>query len=126
MEVYVKPYPDMNQGTWQVSINGGDSPLWSPNGRELFYRSGDSFMAVEIETEPAFSSGKPAVLFKGTYATSPDGAQCVLWDIHPDGKRFLMVKPPGAIADDSGAIALPKINIVLNWFEELKERVPQD
>jgi len=45
------------------------------------------------------------------------------WDIHPDGKRFLMMKPPGA-APSTGSGERPKITIVLNWLEELKQRVP--
>ena len=83
-------------------------------------------MAVQIETEPAFSSGKPTVLFKGTYDYSSGPDQCTLWDIHPNGKRFLIAKPPGTTDDDSVAIAPFKINIVLNWLEELKQRVPVD
>jgi hypothetical protein len=117
---------------WQVSKNGGDSPLWLPDGKELFYRSDDSFIAVEVETDPAFKIGNSAVLFKGRYALNPDANECVLWDIHPDGKRFLMVKPPATAAAKSSAgegaapAPQPKIIVVLNWFEELKERVPVD
>jgi hypothetical protein len=48
------------------------------------------------------------------------------WDIHPDGDKFLMMKPVSTSADESTAGAYRKINIVLNWFEELKERVPVD
>jgi serine/threonine protein kinase len=47
------PFPDVDRGgKWQISTEGGDSPLWSPDGSELFYRSGESFMAVGVETEP--------------------------------------------------------------------------
>ena len=63
--VYVRPFPDVNEGKWQVSSNGGNSPLWSPDGRELFYRNGDATMAVAVETELAFKHGKPRFLFKG-------------------------------------------------------------
>lgn len=63
-EVYVRSFPDVKKGgKWQVSVNGGDSPLWSPNKQELFYRSGDSHMVVDVETEPAFRPGKAKVLF---------------------------------------------------------------
>jgi len=48
------------------------------------------------------------------------------WDIHPDGKRFLMIKPPAAAGSESTSAGPRKINIVLNWFEELKDRVPVD
>jgi serine/threonine protein kinase len=124
-EVYVRSFPDVNKGgRWQISTNGGDSPLWSPDGRELFYRSGDSFMAVKVETEPTFRPAKPGVLFRGTYFSTGARIDCTLWDISPDGKRFLMMKPPASTGAAPEAAGPRKINIVLNWFEELKQRVP--
>jgi Tol biopolymer transport system component len=124
-EVYVRPFPDIDKGKWPVSTDSGDSPLWSPEGRQLFYRSGDSFMSVEIDTESAFSLGKPTVLFKGIYASYPGMNQYALWDIHPDGKRFLMMKPTASTGEVPAAAAPQlKINVVLNWLEELKGRVP--
>ena len=130
-EIYVRSFPDVNKGKWQVSSNGGGSPLWSPDGRELFYRSGDATMAVEVETEPTFKRGNPKTIFKGMYSSStlPKGTTTP-WDISPDSKKFLMIKPSGVPAGGSTAEKLatapprPKINIVLNWFEELKQRVP--
>jgi serine/threonine-protein kinase len=120
-EVYVRPFPEVNKGRWQVSTSGGNSPLWLPNGRELFYLSSDSVMAVSVETGPAFSLGTPKALFRGTYVgSSPSGG--IAWDISPDGKRFLMMKEPQPTASAGGAPM--KINIVLNWFEELRQRVP--
>jgi serine/threonine-protein kinase len=122
-EIYVRPYPEVNNGRWQVSINGGDGPLWSPDGRELYYRNGESVMAVPVETRPIFKPGKPKALFRGTYFSVIVG-QAVLsqWDISPDGKRFLMMKE--ATSTGKPAESPRKINIVLNWFEELKQRVP--
>jgi len=114
-EVYVRPFSEMDKGRWQVSTSGGNSPLWSPGGRELFYRNGNSFMAVQVETMPAFRPANPKVLFKGTYLE---------WDISPDGKRFLMIKPPASTGASSAAPGPRKINIVIDWFEELKQRVP--
>jgi len=125
-EIYVRTFPDVNKGRWQVSTGGGNSPLWSPDGRELFYRSGDATMAVEVETEPTFERGNPKILFRGTYlsgnflktATTP-------WDIHPNGKKFLMIKPAAPTgAAPTAAIPQQKITIVVNWTEELKQRVP--
>jgi serine/threonine-protein kinase len=120
-EVYVRPFPDVNKGRWQVSTGGGAAPLWSPNCRELFYLSRDSGMAVAVQTEPTFSLGTPKTLFRLTYIGSSPGSGTP-WDISPDGKRFLMMKEPGSPASAGGAPL--KINIVLNWFEELKQRVP--
>jgi len=121
-EVYVCTFPDVNKDKWQISTNGGNSPLWSPDGRELFYRSGDATMAVRVETEPDFKPGKPTVLFQRTYYASSAGVAAA-WDISPDGKRFLMMKEDASTGKPV-AEGPRKINIVVNWFEELKQRVP--
>jgi serine/threonine-protein kinase len=120
-EIYVRPFPDVNKGKWQVSTSGGDIPLWSPNGRELFYRNGDSVLAVAVEDGQTFKCGKPEVLFRGTYVSS-SSQNMHIWDISPDGKRFLMIKEPQSAPSAGGGPH--KINIVLNWTEELKQRVP--
>jgi len=117
-EIYVRPFPDVNKGRWQVSTDGGNSPLWSPDGREIFYRKGDATMVVRVEAEPTFNPGKPTVLFSAPFYSAMGGM--TPWDISPDGKRFLMLKEAKPIA-----IEVPrKINVVINWFEELKQRVP--
>jgi eukaryotic-like serine/threonine-protein kinase len=121
-DIYVRPFPDVNKGKWQVSTNGGSCPLWSPDGRELFYLSDDnSVMTVPVETRPALSFGTPKMLFKSTYLglTWSEGTP---WDISPDGKRFLMIKPPETV--QSAGAPRPKIVVVLNWLDELKQRVP--
>jgi serine/threonine-protein kinase len=66
-EVYVCPFPEVSNGRWQISTAGGNSPLWSSDGRELFYRNGDSVMAVTVQTRPTFKAGKPEILFRGSY-----------------------------------------------------------
>ncbi len=121
-EVFVRPFPDADAGKWQVSTNGGDSPIWSRDGRELFYRNGNAVMVVSIEKAPTFRAQIPKTLFQGTYFYPTGGSQ---WDISPDGKQFLMIKE---IFDDEfpGGTRQSRINIVLNWFEELKDRVPAD
>jgi eukaryotic-like serine/threonine-protein kinase len=114
-EVYVQSYPGPG-GKWQVSTEGGTEPAWNRNGRELFYRSGDKMMSVDVTTQPSFSVGKSRMLFEGQYAPTPyPGTN---YDVSPDGQRFLMVKPGEQEA------ATTQINVVLNWFEELKRRVP--
>jgi hypothetical protein len=127
-EVWVRPFPDVESGgLWQVSTNGGDSPLWSPDGSELFYRKNGEVFAVPIETEPTFSPGIPTTLFRGTYVSSSfilGTLELTPWDIHPDGERFLMIKEAETREGDSTQGRSRKINVVLNWFEELKERVP--
>jgi serine/threonine-protein kinase len=91
--------------------------VWNPNGRELFYRAGDKMMAVDIATQPGFAAGTPRKLFEGRYELAPVPIND--YDVSPDGQRFLMVKPT-----EQEQAAPTQINVVLNWFEELKRRVP--
>jgi serine/threonine protein kinase len=130
-QIYVHPFPDVDTGMWQISTKGGQSPLWSPDGRELFYRNGDATMVVPIETEPTFSPGNPEILFPGKYhAVDIPQFQMSLtaWDIHPDGDKFLMIKPATVTDEESSeasTVEEPRtIRIVTNWFEELKDKVP--
>jgi dipeptidyl aminopeptidase/acylaminoacyl peptidase len=115
-EVYVQPYPGPG-AKWPISTDGGSEPVWNRNGRELFYRSGNRMMAVDISTQPGFSAGRPKLLFEGLYLPTP--VQSPNYDVSPDGQRFLMVKP--ITADES---APTQINVVLNWFDELKRVAP--
>jgi eukaryotic-like serine/threonine-protein kinase len=115
-EVYVQPYPGPG-GKWQISTEGGTEPAWNPNGRELFYRSGDKMMAADVAAQPGFAAGKPRMLFEGPYLPTP--LTSPNYDVSPDGQRFLMLK---ASAQEQPAPT--QINVVLNWFEELKRRVP--
>jgi serine/threonine-protein kinase len=117
-EVYVRPYPKVDGGRWLISTDGGSRPVWSRNGRELFYSDPNSAMMVAtVQTSPVFSPGKPIKLFDQTITTLGAGART--YDVSPDG-RFLLIKP-GAVSDRS---ASPTINVVVNWTEELKQRVP--
>jgi serine/threonine-protein kinase len=112
-EVYVQPFPGPG-GKLQISTDGGGDPVWARSG-ELFYRNGDKMMAVEIDTQSAFRAGQPRLLFEGPYRRQ--GSQ-TYYDVTPDGQRFLMVK------DNQRATVVTQIHVVLNWFEELKRRVP--
>ena len=83
-------------------------------------------MAVEVETEPTFKNGKPQTLFRG-FQNDP----YTIWDIHPNGTKFLMMKPlettkAESTQEESTPAPQPKIIVVVNWFDELKERVPVD
>ena len=114
-EIYVQPYPGPG-GEWQISTEGGTEPVWNPNGRELFYRSGDKMMAVDFTSQPGLSIGKPRMLFERPYL--PTAATTPNYDVSLDGQRFLMLK---AIEQEQAAT---QINVVVNWFEELKQKVP--
>jgi Tol biopolymer transport system component len=117
-EIYVQPYPGPG-GKWQVSRDGGTEPVWNRNGRELFYRSGNKLMAVEITIQPNFELGNPRMLFEGPYV--PSAVPVSNYDVSPDGQRFLMLKPA---EQDQAQSAPTQITVVQNWFEELKRRVP--
>jgi serine/threonine-protein kinase len=108
-EVYVRPVPGPG-GKRQVSIDGGQEPAWSTDGRELYYRSGTYFMAADIQTRPAFSVGARRQLFPDSYEKNPDHTN---YDIHPVTGQFLLVKGSDEPTD---------LVVVLNWFEELRER----
>ena len=116
-EIYVRPFPEIEEGRWQVSADGGRHPVWSQDGRELFYQSSGRMVSLPVQTSSTFSFGPAESLFEGDYRFGVAGRT---FDVTPDGQRFLMIKPLTS-ADDPAA---PRINVVLNWFEELKERVP--
>ena len=69
-EVYVRPFPD-GEGRWPVSTEGGDEPVWSPAGGELFYRSGNRMMSVSVADGSDLDPGAPEVLFEGEYERDP-------------------------------------------------------
>ena len=105
----------------QITTDGGDNPLWSPDGKQLFYlRPGITrqIMAVDIQTQRGFVSGKSTPLpIEGIIAPGPRP-----YDITPDGKYFVVITPKSQASP--GKAPSEQINITLNWFEELKQRVP--
>lgn len=111
----VRPYPGPGEKV-QISNSGGSQPVWARDGRELFYRNGDQMMAVSVERGADFVAGQPSLVFEGDYE-----AGVGFWanyNVSPDGKSFVMIKrttePPR------------EINVVLNWFEELKRLAPRN
>jgi serine/threonine-protein kinase len=125
-EVYVSPYPAMAPRE-RISTDGGLHPLWAPDGRQLYYRTGASpeeleqrvlaqktrVMAVSIETKPGFKAGRPRMLFEGPYFESGHDIA-----ITPDGKGFILIR------ETDSQTAPKEIEAVVNWSEELKHRVP--
>jgi Tol biopolymer transport system component/tRNA A-37 threonylcarbamoyl transferase component Bud32 len=123
-EVYVAPYPAIAPRQ-RISTDGGLHPIWSPDGRELYYRTGTSpeeleqralaqksrVMAVWIETKPAFKAGQPRLLFEGPYFESGHDIA-----VTPDGKGFILIR-------ESDTQTGPReMQVVVNWLEELKQR----
>ncbi|MGH9257649.1 MAG: TolB family protein [Vicinamibacterales bacterium] len=113
MEVFIAPFPQVDRKL-QVSTEGGTQPVWNPNGQEIFYRSGTKMMSVTVSTSPDLMLGTPRLLFDLRYAFGT-GITIPNYDVSPDGQRFVMVK------DESGT---GRLNVVLNWSEELKRLVP--
>ena len=107
-------------GRRQISTEGGMGPRWSPTGREIFYHDRDrqAIMAVEVRTEPELEFGAPQLLFEWPIGSGFSRH----WDVTPDGQRFVV---RGSL-DTTGDQPRPRINVVLNWFEELKRLVPTD
>jgi serine/threonine-protein kinase len=117
VEVYAQSFPDPGLRRWKISPSEGSEPLWTRGGRELVYRKGDSVMAVSLDLERG-QVGPPRLLFAGPYPDNPGWTRPRSYDVSPDGERFLMTKLP---ADRPR----PRIAVVLNWFDELRAKVPR-
>jgi Tol biopolymer transport system component len=116
-EIYVRPYPIVQGTERRVSEGGGLGPVWAPDGSALYYRGGTSLMVAPTPLGAGFVPGRPRALFSTERFRFSGNASA--FDIHPDGKRFVMVTlgdPPPPRPD--------QINVVLNWFDELERRVP--
>ena len=114
-EIWVTPYPPERGRPRQITTEGGYAPVWSPKGDELFYRNADKLMVLEVTTEPNFQAVNSKELFRMPMTRHADGISRADYDIHPDGQRFLMLE---------SAAELTSLNVIVNWSEELKERVP--
>jgi serine/threonine-protein kinase len=118
-EIYVRPFPDVNTGRWQVSTSGGTRPLWNRNGRELFYYLPPGIvMSAAITPGSAFSAGTPTAVVKGAYLSPQTGR---MYDVSPDGRRFLLIKEARPEGESPPP---PQLIVVQNWTEELKRLVP--
>jgi hypothetical protein len=112
-EVYVRPFPGPG-AKFQISTDGGAEPVWASDGREMFYRSGNRLMVVDVKLQPSFSAGTPRMLFQGPYETLLPAN----FAVSLDGQRFLMIKSVAASRE------APRLIVVQNWLEELKRLVP--
>jgi eukaryotic-like serine/threonine-protein kinase len=119
-QIHVRPFPNTDAGHWQVSANGGIKPLWSRDGKELFFLDrSNAMIAVQVQTSPTFRVGNATKLFDALpYFLSGNGRT---YDVSLDGKRFLMVKATGPLDQNTTPASMI---VVLNWLEELKARVP--
>jgi hypothetical protein len=115
-EIFVRPFPNVDDGEYKVTSGGGRNPVWGPGGRELFYmvdrgRMG-SVMAVTIVPGSGFNFKAPRPAVPGQYVRH---GRDTPYDVAPDG-RLLLLKPEGVVREE--------IVTVLNWAEELKRLVP--
>ncbi len=116
-EIYVERFPDLGDRQL-VSTDGGQQPRWSPDGQELFYLDpgASRLMVVPITTGSELTVGSPRTLVE---APVFDFAGRSAYDVGPDGRVVIILLPPRTSVGAS-----PQIHVVLNWFEELLERVP--
>jgi eukaryotic-like serine/threonine-protein kinase len=113
-EIYVSPFPGPGPRR-QVSTDGGIEPLWSRDGRELFFQNGSQLMGVTVTPGAEWSASQPHVVHEGRFLRGSNGNTS--WSINKDGTRFFriqLVEPERAITH---------VDLVLNWFSELQQRV---
>jgi serine/threonine-protein kinase len=126
LEVYVQAHPGPGR-RYRVSTDGGMSPVWRGDGRELFYgrrvfaipgqeATAVEMMAVSVNPQPSLTLGTPSVLFSGPYQMNGPARG---YDVTSDGQRFLMIRIPVRAPD-----VITQLNVVQNWTEELKQGVP--
>ncbi len=115
-DVYVQSFPALDARE-QISTTGGAQPVWSRDGKELFFRLDRKMMVVDVTLQPGFSAGRPRVLFECELSPSSNSGLGA-YDVSPDGQHFVMVRERSTVG---GA----EVNVVLNWFEELKALTPK-
>ena len=117
-EVYVRPFPNVDDGVWQISTGSGRGPLWAHNGREIFYLTDENeVMTASVDPGPPFAVTDRTLLFTAGpeyYFANNTGT----WDVTRDDQRFLMARSPATVSGER------TYRLVLNFFEELKARVP--
>ena len=114
-EIYVRPYPGPGP-KHPVSAGEGREPVWSKGNREIFFRSDNAMMAVDVRTGATFEAEEPRVLFEDNFKRT----QWInpFYDVSPDGERFLMIQPT--------ADAPREIHVMLDWAQELERLVPTE
>jgi hypothetical protein len=111
-EIYVRPFPGSG-GKQRISTEGGIRPEWSPDGRSLFYMSGDTLLRAPVDTAGAFSAGRPERLFScGCYNESGR-----FYEIEPDGRQFLFIQNAEPVSP------VTQIGVVLGWRGDLERQI---
>ncbi len=121
-EVYVRSFPDADaEDRVSVSEGGGTEPVWAPDGSAIYYRNGSSVMRSSIAAGEMFSVDTAEEIFRDSWVLDPGIYPRTNWDVHPDGESFLFVRAAGAELNDG--VPVMRLELVVNWFEELRERV---
>jgi serine/threonine-protein kinase len=114
-EVYLRPFRGPG-GKWQISTDGGSEAVWSPSGREIFFRNGDKMMAVSLAaTGDRIRAEKPVLLFEAPY--DHGFPWYPTYDVAADGREFLMIRSEPRPAPT-------QLNVVLGWFSALRRQPP--
>lgn len=109
----MRPFPDTRSSRRQISVDGGNSPLWSRDGTELFYEDATNVLSASVETKPSFAVTARTALFpKGQFIT---GTGHRLYDVSPDGKRFVMLS--------LGQSKPSALILVKNWLSDVEARL---
>jgi serine/threonine-protein kinase len=117
--IWVSSFPDVTKGRWQVSP--GTQPLWSRDGRELFFLGPTGrLMRVDVQTGPTFTTSAPVLVLERSSVSNAVGLSARTYDLSLDGRRFLMIKD----VETPNSANAPGLVAVVNWFEELKRKVP--
>ena len=113
LETYVRPFPEVQSGRWQISTGGGVEPAWSRDGQELYYRNGNRMMVVSVSGETPARWSSPRVMFDNLFYSFLGTRS---YDVAPDG-RFLMV----SVSDMGAGDGTDGVVVVENWSTELNE-----
>jgi hypothetical protein len=124
-EINIRPFPDVSRQRYPIASGG--SPVFSRDGSELFFFDGNGLSVVSVAYQPTIRIGAVQPLFRGQYwygVAGPNGALGRAWDVDRRGERFLMVRMPGAAKPGETQAAPPpvRVNVVLNWLNEVKAR----
>jgi serine/threonine-protein kinase len=121
-EINIRPFPGVTRT--RIPVGRGSGPVFSRDGSELFFVAEDGLMTAPVTYEPTLRVGAPRRLFGSVdYMWAVVGRA---WDVDPSGQRFLVIRVPGtrAASEEPQERSRDRIDVVLNWFEELKSRAP--
>lgn len=135
-QIYVRPFPDVESGKWQISFANALSPIWNPSGSEIFFWSGSEQYSTEYEVGPIGSDGKPNYIDLGipqlmfSVSGLQNGLTLPAWDYSAEIDQFVMLETSSSadeyeVGDDMSG-EQTQLYIVENWFDELESLVPSN